>query len=49
MSWATRALVRLDLQLQIGSGFAWLKTGREWNTLPEEIGATLLDVQAHQV
>lgn len=48
VSRTTRALVRPDLELQIGSAFEWPKTKREWNVLLDEIGATLRDVQGHQ-
>lgn len=45
ISRTTRAVVRLDLELLIGSDFEWPHSEKEWRSLLQEIGATLRDVQ----
>lgn len=41
----TRAVVRLDLELLIGSDFEWPQSEPQWRSLLREIGATLRDAQ----
>ena len=45
ISRTTRAVVRLDLELLIGSDFEWPQSEPQWRSLLREIGATLRDAQ----
>ncbi len=45
VSQITRAEIRSELELLIGSDFEWPQSERQWQRLLEEIGATLRDVQ----